>query len=248
MVAALVLRLEETVRSHRSGAQTRSISPPLRPNRTIPGWRWRFRDAFTFHRHRTDRRGNAAARPVGVPLVVAHVARRPQSAEAVIASLGMAGLGPASQVSTNLGVTKQPAHPGGASRLVIASPCERPRRCRPLHPSPRSRGPRCPRQSVRDPRSSTTRRLPTRPRPTERTSKASGVVIGSQTWRCRRSRRRLLQTALLGRAARAFLPTLLARFASVMGDYRESRAILALIRGLGADGAGCARACRCSPG
>ena len=72
--------------------------------------------------------GSLAARILVVrstfPAVIAFVQRQPKAAEAVVASLGPAGLGPASQVLPALAASKQPDVQAALLRLIIATPCE----------------------------------------------------------------------------------------------------------------------------
>jgi len=57
------------------------------------------------------------------PVIVAQVAARPKSAEAVLASLGPAGVGPAADVAGPLAATKDPEVQRALLRLALAGPC-----------------------------------------------------------------------------------------------------------------------------
>ena len=170
------------------------------------------------------------------PLVIGHVVRRPQSAEPMIASLGTAGLGPASEVASSLAAAKQPEVQAALLRFLIAEACEPPPAAVPfasaikLVGSPDTRVNQLAALAIlrladcrpdvgalSDPR----RRAASQLEIDLRNLGDRGVVD---------------RTALLGRTARAFVPALLARFERASGDVRESTAILAIISSLGDDG------------
>ena len=68
------------------------------------------------------------------PSVVAFVERKPRAAPAIVASLGVAGVGPASQVLPTLASAKRPDVQEALLRLIVAGPCDANRPAGAAHP------------------------------------------------------------------------------------------------------------------
>ena len=149
--------------------------------------------------------------------------------------LGEAGLGPVSQVASSLNGAKQPDVQAALLRLVIAASCE---------PAPAT----LPATSVTTLAVATDARVSRlaslavlrladcRPDLAELNAPRKAAAVSFEArLRDLADRDVVDHAALLGRTARAFVPSLLARFGRVLEDQTQSRAILAIISALGVD-------------
>ncbi len=165
--------------------------------------------------------------------IIQHVARRPRSTDAVLASLGAAGIGPASQVIAALSSTTAPDAQRALLRLTIAGSCddrawpEAAKRVAVLNESPNV--------AVNGMASLAILRLvdcrPSDPQLGELRKRAARSL--EARLRDLRDEEVVAQTAWLGAAARGFVESLLARFGRLPENRKERAAIVGIFADVG---------------